>query len=81
MEGQGPGTHTVSKETQLKACTSESPSKATRPMPQSLAIRRKGAVPLEEGDMTQLLQQLYLQQHTLTGTDQLLLLRDGFLFS
>ncbi len=31
--------------------------------------------------MIQLLQQLYLQQQTLTGTDQLLLLRDGFIFS
>ena len=43
-----------------------------------LGYQKRGAVPLEEADMIQLLQQLYLQQQTLTGTDQLLLLRDGF---
>ncbi|KAL0040328.1 hypothetical protein WJX77_003603 [Trebouxia sp. C0004] len=46
-----------------------------------LGYQKRGAVPLEEADMIQLLQQLYLQQQTLTGTDQLLLLRDGFIFS
>lgn len=53
-----------------------------------LGYQKRGAVPFsgsqalqEEADMIQLLQQLYLQQQTLTGTDQLLLLRDGFIFS
>lgn len=46
-----------------------------------LGYQKRGVVPLEEADMIQLLQQLYLQQQTLTGTVQLLLLRDGFIFS
>ncbi len=46
-----------------------------------LGYQKRGAVPLEEADMIQLLQQLYLQQQTLTGTYQLLPLRDGFTFS
>ena len=46
-----------------------------------LGYQKRGAVPLEEADMSQLLQQLHLQQQTLTGTDQLLLSRDGFTFS
>ena len=46
-----------------------------------LGYQKRGAGPLEEADMIQLLQQLHLKQQTLTGTDQLLLLRDGFIFS
>ncbi len=36
---------------------------------------------MSSAGMIQLLQQLYLQQQTLTGTDQLLLLRDGLILS
>lgn len=46
-----------------------------------LGYQKRGAVPLEEAEMIQLLQRLYLQQQTKTGKDQLLLLRDGFIFS
>ena len=46
-----------------------------------LGYQKKRGVPLEEADMIQLLQQLCFQQQTLTGIDQLLLLRDGFIFS
>ena len=46
-----------------------------------LGYQKRGAVPLEEAEMIQLLQRLYLQQQSKTGKDQLLLLRDGFIFS
>ncbi len=43
--------------------------------------QRSGESAMSSAGMIQLLQQLYLQQQTLTGTDQLLLLRDGLILS
>ena len=46
-----------------------------------LGYQKRGAVPLEQPEMMHLLQRLYHQQQTLTGKEQLLLLRDGVIFS
>ena len=46
-----------------------------------LGYCKRGAVPFTEADMMQLLHTMYLQLQNTTCTDQLLMIRDGFIFS